>query len=151
MLSVAAIGWTCMAIEAQFPADCGNLKHSYTQPLLSQAELIAMPSNCSFSPLAEYLARTHWISSRERPCTWENILDTYPPPTCKRGEEVRMTTVQPVWRPGGGGWRKVTVGVLCCPFSGGGIADDGVGTGNRRHASAQTDGNEVNARNDGDL
>ena len=136
IFGIAAILYIGAAIEAQFPADCGYLKHGYTQPLLSQSELIALPPTCSFSPLAEYPTRARWISSGERPCTFGHILDIYPPPQCKRGEVVRMTRVRPVVRDGR---RYVVAGVLCCPVSGG---DEGDGV---------NDANATLGRGDGEL
>jgi hypothetical protein len=147
IIGIGGIVMAGMAIEAQFPADCGLSKQLWragaAHPPLSREEFLTIASNCTLSPLAEHPPRTYWIRHDERPCRSEHVLNAYPAPKCKRGKVARA--VYPGRRRGRPGQREqITMQTLCCTVS---AADDG-GNDGLRHASTQTYGNE---RNDGDL
>jgi len=110
--------------------DCGTLMlppHGVTEPLYSPPELIELMRECELSEPTEYWMRSSIIPYKEGPCQFSHYRDIYPPPECKRGEEVKMvlwerkgwaatgaatgaaTTLSTV-RP----W-NISVRTLCCP------------------------------------
>lgn len=73
--------------------DCGTLMlppHGITDPFYSPPQLVELMRECELSEPNEYWMRSSIIPYREGPCRFSHYREIYPPPECKRGEEMKM-------------------------------------------------------------
>lgn len=106
--------------------DCGTLMlppHGVTEPFYSPPELIKMMRECELSEPNEYWMCSSIIPYRKGPCCFSHYREIYPPPECKRGEEVKMVMWERKECVGSppdmlGSW-NISVRTLCCAELGG--------------------------------